>query len=256
MKRWYWLPLAVLMMSPAAAVAQEEAESPTWWAVFTEKVAPENVAAFEKNSAEMIEVIREHAPEGMVYYTMSGPEMGFSYAIPMESIADFGKMNDMWMSMVNEIGWEEWKSMQASDLVEHYTMNFYVERRDLSYMPEALESAMPERPVRHMDWLYPKSGMEEEFEAAMKEWVEMYADHGLETGWIAFQAVSGENLPMYVLMTPAETTSGYYAMSAEVDEMLGEEGQMLMQKSMALMRDFEHNEGFARPELSLLPDEM
>ena len=63
MKRWFWLPLAVLMLWPAAAVAQEETAAPTWWAVFTEEVAPENVAAFEENAAKMHEVIAAHAPE-------------------------------------------------------------------------------------------------------------------------------------------------------------------------------------------------
>ncbi len=257
MKRWLWLPLAALMVWPANAVAQEEGSAPTWWAVFTEYVAPENVAAFEKNAAAMHEMIVANAPEGMVYYTLSGPETGYTYAIPMESLAGFMEMNEQWMGMVNEIGWEKWKGMQAGHLVEHSTMNFYVERRDLSYMPEALEASMGDMMVRHYDWLYPAPGMEQEFEAAMKEWVAKYAEMNAESGWLAYQAVTGDDLPLYVLLTPASSAAEYYAMSEKMDEMMGEAGQKLMQKSMSLMRDFEHNEAFMRPELSLLPpDDM
>ena len=76
MKRWMLLPLAVLMLMPASLAAQEEA-APTWWAVFTEQVAPANMMAFEENSAAMFELIKANAPEEMCYYTHSGPEIGY-----------------------------------------------------------------------------------------------------------------------------------------------------------------------------------
>ncbi len=255
MKRWMLLPLAVLMCLPANLAAQEEA-APTWWAVFNEQVAPENVAAFEANSAAMHEVILVNAPEGMVYYTLSGPESGYSYAIPMESMADFMKMNERWMGMVNEIGWEKWEEMQASDLVEHSSLNFYVEMLDASYHPEGFMESLPDKPARHYDWLYPKPGMESEFNEVLKEWAAMYAEHGIDSGWTAYQAVTGEDLPLVVLITPAESAGAYYMMSEKVDEMLGEAGQELMMRSMSMLRKFEHNEQMYRPDLSLVPDEM
>lgn len=258
MKRWFWLPLAVLMLWPATAAAQEEDSSPQWWMVFTEEVAPENVAEFEANSAAMTELIKAHAPEGMVYFTHSSPEKGFSYAVPLEGgMAGFETLNEQWMGMVQEIGWEKWKEMAGTGLVEHSTANFYVERPDLSAMSDETQAMMPEMPVRHFDWLYPTPGMEEEFEAKMKEWVAVYTEQGIEPGWLAYQAVTGDNLPMYVLLTPAKTASEYYSMSEKIDEMLGEAGQKLMMESMAVMRDFEHNEAYFRPDLSMLPpDDM
>lgn len=258
MKRWFWLPLGVLMLWPATAVAQEEGYSPQWWVVFTEDVAPENVAAFEENAAAAYEVIKAHAPEGMVYYTLSGPEVGFSYAVPMEGgLEGFATLNEQWMGMIDEIGWEEWKEMGAEHLIDHSSANFYVERPDLSYMPEALAASMDEMPVRHYDWLYPKPGMDEEFVAAMKEWVAMYEEHGTETGWLAYQAVTGDDLPLYVLITPAASMADYHVTGQKVQEMLGEAGEKLMWKSMALLRDYEATEAQFRPELSLLPpDDM
>ncbi len=256
MKRWMLLPLAVLMLLPASLAAQEEEAGPTWWAVFTEQVAPANVAAFEENSAAMHEVIVANAPADMVYYTLSGPEIGYSYAIPMESMADFMKLNEQWMGMVNEIGWEKWQAMQASDLVEHSSTNFYVEMLEGSYHPEGFFESAPDMPVRHYDWLYPKPGMEDEFGEVLKEWAALYAEYGIDSGWTAYQAVTGEDLPLVVLITPAESAGAYYMMSDEVDEILGEAGQELMMKSMGMMRKFEHNDAMFRPELSLLPDEM
>ena len=255
MKRWMLLPLAVLMMMPASLAAQEDA-APTWWAVFTEHVAPANVAAFEESSAASHELIVANAPAEMVYYTLSSPETGYSYAIPMASMADFMKMNEQWMGMVDAIGWDKWEAMQASDLVEHSSMNFYVEIPTGSYHPEGYQESMADKPVRHYDWLYPKPGMESEVTEVLKEWVALYQEHGIDSGWTAYQAVSGEDLPLVVLITPATSAGAYYMMSDEVDGILGEAGQALMMKTMGMLRKFEHNEAVFRPELSLVPDTM
>ena len=115
---------------------------------------------------------------------------------------------------------------------------------------------MADKPVRHYDWLYPKPGMESDVNEVLKEWVALYEEHGIDSGWTAYQAVTGEDLPLVVLITPATSASAYYMMSEEVDEVLGEAGQALMMKSMGMLRKFEHNEAMFRPELSLLPDEM
>ncbi len=253
MRRWMVLPLAFLMAAPASLAAQE-GDSPTWWAVFTEQVAPENVAAFEEASAKMHEVIVANAPEGMVYYTHASPEMGYSYGIPMSGMADFMDMNAQWMGMVDQIGWENWEAMSADHLVENRTMNFYVELPDLSYHPAGYAESLADKPVRHFDWLYPKPGMETEFNEVMMEWVALYEEMGIESGWTAYQAVSGDDLPLIVLITPATSASAYYLMSEEIDASMGEKGQDLMMRSMALMRKFEHEEAQFRPDLSVMPE--
>jgi len=255
MRRWMLLPLAVLMLMPASLAAQEDA-APTWWAVFTEQVAPANVAAFEENSAAMHEVVVANAPAELEYHTLFSPETGYSYAIPMASMADFMKMNEMWMGMVNKVGWDKWQAMQASDLVDHSSMNFYVEIPAGSYHPEGYQESMADKPVRHYDWLYPKPGMEDKVNEVLKEWVALYARHGLDSGWTAYQAVSGDDLPLVVLITPATSAGAYYTMSDEVDEILGDEGQALMMKSLGMLRKFEHNEAMYRPDLSVVPDTM
>jgi len=256
MKRWMLSPLAALVLLPASLAAQEEAASPTWWAVFSEHVAPADVAAFEENSAASYELIKANAPADMVYYTLSGAETGYMYAIPMEGMDDFMKLNEQWMGMVEKIGWEKWMEMQAGDLVEYSTSNFFVEMPDQSYHPEGFAESMADKPARHFDYLYPKAGAEQEFNALMKEWVAIYEANGLDAGWTAYQAVTGEDLPLVVLITPSESAGAYYTMSEEIDELLGEAGQELMMKSLAVMRKFEHTDAVFRPDLSLLPDEM
>jgi len=258
MRRWILASLAVLMLWPASAAAQDEEAGPTWWVVFSEHVSPANAEAFEAASAEFNEVIKANAPADMVFYTLSGPETGYMYAVPMTGMEDFSKLNQQWMGMINKIGWDKWEAMSAKSdpMVEYRETNFYVEMPDQSYHPEGFEENMGDQMLRHMDYLYPTAGMEDEFGDLMKEWVALYKDNGIETGWTAYQAVTGEDLPMVVLITPAASTGDYYMMSDKVDEMLGDAGKQLMQKSVAMMRKFRHTDTWARPELSLVPDDM
>lgn len=255
MKRWMLLPLAVLMLMPASLAAQEEA-APTWWAVFTEQVAPANMMAFEENSAAMFELIKANAPEEMVYYTHSGPEIGYMYAIPMAGMSDFMTMNEQWMGMVNQIGWETWEEMSADHLVDHRSMNFYVEMPDQSYHPEGFVESLPDKPFRRFDWMFPKAGMEDEFNEVLKEWVAFYAEHGLEAGWTAYQAVTGEDLPLVVLITPAASASVFHALAEEEEAVVWEVGSELWTKTMEMLRGYESDDASFRPELSLVPDTM
>lgn len=255
MRRWMLLPLAVLMLMPASLVAQEEA-APTWWAVFTEKVAPANVMAFEESSAAMTELIKANAPADMVYYTHSGPETGYMYAIPMTGLGDFMKLNEQWMGMINEIGWEKWEEMSADHLVDNREMNFYVELAEQSFHPEGFAEAMAEKPFRRFDRLYPKSGMEDEFNDVLKEWVAFYSEHGLEAGWTAYQAVSGDDLPLVVLITPAASASAFHLLGEKEEAVMAEAGMELWAKTMEMLRGYEANDATFRPELSMIPEEM
>ena len=256
MKRWTLFPLALLMLWPASIAAQEAESGPTWWAVFSEQVEASNIAEFESVAAEFRAMVEGHVPEGMVYYTLSGPETGYTYAVPLTSMAEFTDMGAKWEAMIEDIGRETYDVVDAKSaaLVSHRTMNFYVERQDLSYFPDALDAASADMPMRHFDWLYVQPGKESEFEAIMKEWVELYEEHGIETGWIANQAVTGDGLPMFVLITPAEGMAAWATENEAVDAELGEADDELVQRTLALMRAYKPTNSTFRPELSVLPE--
>ncbi len=256
MKRWTLLPLALLMLWPATIAAQEAESGPMWWAVFSDHVETSNIAEYEAVAAEFRAMVDGRTPDGMVYYTLSGPEDGYMYAVPLANLAEFTEMGANWEAMVDEIGRETFEALneKSTALVSHSALNFYVERRDLSYFPDALDAASIEMPMRHFDWLYVEPGKESEFEAVMKEWVDLYKEHGIETGWVTQQAVTGDNLPMYLLVTPADGMAAWAIENEAVDAVLGDTDDDLLQRSLALMRAYKPTNTTFRPELSVLPE--
>jgi hypothetical protein len=257
MKRWMLSPLAVLMLWPANLAAQEEAE-PTWWAVFAEQVEPADMAAFEEASAAMFEMIKANAPADLVYYTLSGPETGFMYAIPMESYEQFMEIGDKWEGMVGRVGLEKWMEMDAagSQYVTSRSMTLYIERMDLSYVPANPRLTAEEAVMRHYDYIYPVPGKEQEVEALFREWVQLYQSGNADSGWMVYQAFTGDDLPLYVIGTVARNRGDYEADGDRLDQMFGDVDDALMQKTWALLRKFEHKDAYMRPELSLIPEGM
>jgi hypothetical protein len=90
----------------------------------------------------------------------------------------------------------------------------------------------------------------------MKEWVAFYAEHGLEAGWTAYQAVTGEDLPLVVLITPAESASAFHALAEQEEAVVYESGMEMWKKSMDMLRGYESTDATFRPDLSLVPEEM
>ena len=256
MKRWTLFSLALLMLLPARISAQEAESGPTWWAVFTEQVDASNIAEFEAVAAEFRAMVEGHTPEGMVYYTLSGPETGYMYGVPLTSMAEFTELGAQWEAMIEDIGRETYDEVDAKSaaLVSHRSMNFYVERLDLSYMPDALAAASADMPFRHFDWIYVEPGMESGFEAILREWVALYEENGIETGWVAHQAVTGDDLPMFVLVTPADGMAAWANENEAVDAALGEADDELVQRTLLLMRAYNPTNATFRPELSVLPE--
>jgi len=261
MKRWMSLPLVLLMLWPAAAMAQEEgeaAEGPTWWAVFSEHVQPSMIDEFEANSEEMIGLIRANAPADLTYYTLSGPETGYMYAVPMDSYEQFMEIGEKWEAMVQKIGPEKWAEMDAKSSagVTSRELALYVQRADLSYWPENPRLTMDDAPMRHYDYAYAIPGKERELEGVLREWVDLYKSHDANSGWTVYQAFSGEDLPLYVIGTIAKNRADYEEDGNRLDELMGDADDALWVKTRNLMRKFDHTDAWMRPELSLVPESM
>ena len=110
--------------------------------------------------------------------------------------------------------------------------------------------------MRHYDYIYPIPGKEQEVEALFREWVQLYRSGNADSGWMVYQAFTGEDLPLYVLGTVAMSRGDYEADGDRLNEMFGDVDDALMQKTWSLLRHFEHKDAWFRPELSLLPEEM
>ena len=57
------------------------------------------------------------------------------------------------------------------------------------------------------------------------------------------------------MVQSAKNAADFESKNAKVNELLGEEAQELMQRTMAITRKFETKTGWMRPDLSYMPSE-
>ena len=87
-------------------------------------------------------------------------------------------------------------------------------------------------------------------EELAKEFVELYKSKGVDSGWSIYQAITGSDLPLYVVAYPAKSEADYYANREKIREMLGEAGKKIGAKVGATIRRSEYKDGHIRRELS------
>ena len=254
--------LAALVASAFLAVpgpvdAQEQAPEMTFFAVFTDHVKPSAAMEYEAGIKQLVESFTAAGVEDMQWVTISGPEMGYAYAIPGKGPADYNTMMADWQANVGKVGLDKFMGIMQETMksVESQEMYYLVLRSDLSYKPEMV-GFDPAKPLRHYTVLKYLPGTEMAAEANAKKWQELYEKHGIERGWRLYQYVTGGDLPAYMIVESAESEYDHHMMQDEINAKLGEEAMVLYKETGDILRGMDTMTGFVRPDLSFPPMEM
>ncbi len=250
---------AVLFLFPAGlalglagpAVAQDDAP-PAMYYIVQEHVKPAMASQYEQHTKAFIkDLAATPGIEGIQWTGVSGTEVGYIYVVPIEGLSGLAQTFEGWEAASAKMGQQKWAEHMArsSAVTEYSSTSILALRNDLSYRPEtaALTTA---HPYRHYAWWYVLPGKEQAIEAVAREYVELYKAHGIETGWRVYQHVVGPDLPMYLVVETAESEAAFYAETARITELLGEQGRKLQEKAMQLARRIEINDAVIRPDLS------
>ena len=158
--------LAALVASAFLAVpgpvhAQDQAPEMMWFTVFTDHVRPSMAMEYEARMGELVDMFTAAGIQDMNWVTISGPELGYAYAISGMGPDDFSDMYSTWQEAVGMVGLEQFMGTMtaAMESVERQEMYYLTLRSDLSYKPEAV-GFDPEKPMRHYTLLKVLPGKE------------------------------------------------------------------------------------------------
>jgi hypothetical protein len=239
---------------------QEQEPKPELLFIVKEVVKPSMAKEYEDAVKQIVKEFEAYGvdPEQVSYRTVSGPEIGYIYVMPME---DFGSMETIraaWMDAIEKIGQEKFMqiSRRADSAVDHGE-RFHVARRpNLSYMPEKPSLTPEDVKFVGYSFLYVLPGHEQEFEELAEKYAALYKRHGIDIGWAVYQSITGADLPLYVVARGATSRASFHATSETVEQMLGEEGEKLGEEARKHLLRVELKEGWLRPDLSYPPMEQ
>lgn len=240
------IPALALVTLPCTA-QQQDIE---WYAVFAEHVPSSNLLAYEEAGQDLVSIFGESEITDVSWATVSSFDLGYSYVFAGTGPADLAELYARLGAAMEAIGERGAAAMKKSDgLVESRDIFFLTLRPDLSYLSEA-GGFSADSPFRINLHLFVQPAMVEEFETAVQEWVEAYAELGIEHGWRTYQYATGNDLPAYLMVETAVDHLDYYTWTAEVEKTLGDRGWELWEKAMPAIRRMDQSYGWYREDLS------
>ena len=138
-------------------------------------------------------------------------------------------------------------------LGRHGEAGIYVYREDLSYVAAEPREAEKNAPARWYDFWYAKPEMYRSLEEVAKKLSALYAEKKIDSSWRVYQAITGPELPLYVVSFPMTSQAAFHANNDRIGELLGEESQKLLAEARKCARRVEHSWAWIVEDLSLSP---
>lgn len=236
--------------------AQEEQETPPqMFFIVAETVKPSMTEGYEKAIKKMISEFDAYGVTDVEFHTISGPEMGYVYVMPVEGFEGMSSVRDAWMGAIETIGEDKFDSIvkKADASVASVDRFHAIYHADSSYTPENPDLSPDEITFIGYTFVYVEPGYEEEMLDIAAEFAKLYEQNGINLGWSAYTQVTGTDLPLMVIARPAKSRADYYQQNEMIEQKLGEAGKSLRDKAAKHFRRIEMKEGWLRPDLSYPP---
>lgn len=253
------ISILVLLSAPLtpAWAQSEQANPPQLFLVHRETAPLARQAEYEATAKAFVAALGEAGVgHDLVHFSaLSGPELGYAYIVPLGNFAGMDDFTKNWSDVAEKVGPEKWARLAAESgaAMDHYGDTHFLLRPDLSYEPAQPRLKAGETHFIQFLFYYGVPGKEQDLEAVSREYAELFRKKGLSTRFRVYQAVSGSDLPLYVVVEGARSEADYYENAEKTRTALGEEGMKLLQKAILPIRRVESMSAIPRPDLSYPP---
>jgi len=234
--------------------AQEEESQSQLFFIYEAVVKPSMVGKYEEATRNVTAKLKANNMTSIRYVMSVTDDFHYYWGSEIENLAALDE--DPWQELRKKLGDEEWKAMLAgydetTDMSHTWLGRL---RPDLSYTPENAGENSEEMNFLHWDWYYIESGKRAEAREIAKEWHDLYTKKNIQSSYSIFTGELGTEQPLYVVVQSAKNAADFEANNAKVNDLLGEDAEELMQRTMAITRKFETKTGWMRPDLSYMPE--
>lgn len=180
------------------------------------------------------------------------PDFHYLYVIPISNWAAIDTMQQGWMSLSQSVGKERWQDLMNRGNAAMSSYNEYVvkKRPDLSYVPATPRLKPEERRFSHWMFYYLDTAHLNETEQVAKDYAALFKSKNVGDPFTVYEALSGNDLPLWIVSVPARSAADFYANDERVNAMLGADVRPLQARAMANTRKFEIRNGVYHPEMS------
>jgi hypothetical protein len=219
-----------------------------------QKVIPEHVFAYEAAVKEFIPLLAENG-HPVPFMTFEGEDMTYYFGTQIKDLAEVQEHWEIWKKFVEKVGMETLQPHldKFTGIFEYSKQSVWRHLPDLSYSSDPPKFDPEESPFRFWGFMYVKGGMEQQFEAAFKKFVDLFKEKEVAWGWETFVGELGTEMPVYVYAEHAPGPGLFWTEAEKVQKQLDEETMKLWAELVAMVRDVEFIRTTYRPDLSYAP---
>jgi len=247
----------VLMMSLSTLIisAQEEQKQYQPYVVYEDIVKPSMIMQYEETTKNYMALFAEQQyPYPMNVY--STDDFHYFIVTPLENFTELDSMYSLLDKVASNAG-DKWDAVWDKFAgTYHYDRGqIIIYSASLSYVPEEPRLNLEEGNFLYWGYAYVELGKESEFSDIFKEWVDLFKTNNISDGFNTFMGFFGTEQPLYLWMMNGKNPADFWNQNKVNNEILGEEADILWEKTLKVLRKFEYKTGWFRPELSYIPKE-
>ena len=137
--------------------------------------------------------------------------------------------------------------------IDNASRSYQMTRPSLGYVPDNPRIEFSSATAIHELRLYTKSGTNRQVREILEKFVEVYADHGIQSGKGVWQQVAGTDGPVITNYFVTASTEAFYANRASDLQEMGSDFQDLVEELAPFLRKSENLDWTIRRDLGLQP---
>lgn len=248
--------VACLLMAAAslAALSQDAPKTPDFVVVYQDHVKPSMVDAYTAAAKDMVALLKEEKADDPAFnfWAFSATDFTFSYVTPMDSFGALDAMHKAWMGLYKGADKAKWEALDSrmSGTLSCSKRLIAVRVPEASYTPKQSRLTLEEAKYRWFDIFDVVPGQEKEFVQHCKALADLSAKAGFPDMWMVYAIVVGDQMPCYVVISPAKDQADYMASEKAWEKAIGDEGKKEMAAIMAITGRYDGHSEWYRPDLS------
>jgi hypothetical protein len=246
--------LAVLVVG--LAVVPMAAEEPEVERIVMEevKIHPDRYFDYLEAVKAFLPILAEHEYK-QSFYAFEGEDNTFYFGSPVKDLAEVGRNWDAWPKFMEMVGAEKLEPLLESftGTFEYARHSLWKSRPDLSYGVDPARWDPMEHHFRRWGFLYVKGGMEQQFEATMKKFVDLFAEKNANWAWDTYVGEFGSEMPVYVYVEIGPGPGEFWTEATKVSKSLEKESMEIWVEMLPTLRRVEYISATFRPDLSSFP---
>jgi hypothetical protein len=248
------LTIAILGLAVLPGLAPAQESEPTGLSLEEMRVFPDRAADFEAAMEEFLPFLVANDFPNM-FYTFVGEDMTYYFSSPAKDLAEVGEQWKAWQGFMAKVGMDDLQPLleKFTGIYEYSQQAFWRYRPDLSYSSDPPKWD-PEEATFHM-WVFAhvKPGMEPQFEAGFKKFVDLFSEKKVSWGWETYAGEFGTEAPVYVWGEVGPSIGVFHTEAEKIEQALGDAGMNLWLQVVQTVRRLEVVRATYRPDLSYLP---